>query len=440
MIRSTLPAGRRFHALWLLVLAAVCALELVTHSGARNPFLVSSRPASSVSELLPGDGYVTWVGTVPVLHDANGILTLTAMFLGSRGPEGSGILDRRAAYAYLSSLVVPWAGPYTGFLLLNWLFWWAAAAACFWFVRRRWGDVRLACATSFLVAAGNGFIFMAGVPMSYLAAYATFFLVLALSEWLGAFDERAGVRGWLLLGWAAGVASTIYFAHIPLLLFWWVYGLRRVPWRYLLAASVVTLAISATWEVYGQSVVGLGFTTDNSSAVGSSIAAWLTNLRRPPSDVLTYLRGGPVAGAAAIRGTLASAFPYPWWALAAIGFLASPPRDRSWALAFFMAGLLPAIVILSLIPLPRAAFYMYPAVYVMAARGALTLGDLVVRCLRLATSPDPEGVGRPARIHPVSLAVTVAALASVVFTSNLDLLGDTLLITRFHESMGASWR
>jgi hypothetical protein len=421
---SAFTTGDRRQALWLFVLGVVCAFELLTHAGARNPFLVSSRPVSSVNELLPGDGYVTWVGTVPVLHDSNGILTLTALFLGSRGPEGSGILDRRAAYAYLASLFVPWAGDYTGFLVLNWLFWWAAAAACFWFVRRRWGDTRLAGAASLLVATGNGFIFMAGVPMSYLAAYATFFLVLALSEWLGAFDGRAGLRGWLLLGWAAGVASTIYFAHIPLLLFWWVYGLRRVAWRHLVAASLVALAISTAWELCGRLAVGLEFTTDNSSAVGASIGAWLSNLRRPPSEVLTYLRGGPVAGAAAIRGTLASAFPYPWWALAAVGFAASPARDRSWALAFFMAGLLPAIVILSLIPLPRAAFYMYPAVYLMAARGALWLGDAVSRFSARA----------------VGVAVTAAALGVVVLTSNLDLLGDTLLITRFHESMGSAWR
>jgi hypothetical protein len=408
---------RRWSAAWLCLLGLVCALEIATHSGASSGFLASSRPVNSPNDLLPGEGYVTWVGSVPVLQDSIGFLTLGGMFLGERGPEGSGILDRRAAYAYLASLFIPWAGAYGGFLVVNWLFWWAASAAAYSFVRRRWRDTPLALVVSLLVAAGNGLIFMAGTPMSYCAAYATFLLVLALAERLDAFCPVPRLSAWLLLGWAGGVASTIYFAHIPLLLFWWVYGARRVPWRCLAAGSAVTLAISIGWELWGRGLVGLSFTTDNSAAVGDSVGAWLANVRRPWSDVLVYLRGGPLAGAAAIRGTLISAFPYPWWLLAAAGFVTSRDSDRAWALALVMAGLLPAIVILSLIPLPRAAFYMYPAVYVMAGRGALVLGRLT-------------------RLRWVAVA---AAAAVLILTGNLDLLGSDLLVTRFHHSAGAAW-
>src|SRR5688572_24065858 len=131
-------------ALWCTLLALICTIELVLHTGRRSGFLESSRPVHSINELLPGDGYVTWVGTVPVLHDADGILTLTTLFLGDRGPAATGILDRRAAYAYFASLFIPWAGAYPGFLLVNLLFWWAGAAATFWFVRARWGSERLA--------------------------------------------------------------------------------------------------------------------------------------------------------------------------------------------------------------------------------------------------------------------------------------------------------
>ena len=398
-------------ALWLALLAVLCTVQLVLHTGRRSSFLESSRPVHSINELLPGDGYVTWVGTVPVLHDADGILTLTTLFLGDRGPAATGILDRRAAYAYFASLFIPWAGAYPGFMLVNLLFWWAGAAATFWFVRARWGSDRLAIATSFLVATGNGFVFMAGVPMSYLPAYASLSLILAFGEWLGAFGTRPTLRAWLLLGWAAGLASTIYFAHIPLLIFWWVYGVRRVPWRYLAAGTAVVLGISLVWELVGRTLVGLEFTTDNSSAIDASLRGWLATVQRPWHELLVYLRGGPVAGAAAVRGTLLSAFPYPWWALAALGFWISPPPDRGWATALAMGGLVPAIVILALLPLPRGAYYMYPAVYLMAARGALRLG-------------------------PVAGA---AALALLALTSNLDLFGQHMLITRFHESMGSGW-
>ena len=398
-------------AVWCALLALICTAELVSHTGRRSGFLESSRPVHSVNTLLPGDGYVTWVGTVPVLHDADGLLTLTSLFLGERGPAATGILDRRAAYAYLASLMIPLAGSYPGFMLVNVLFWWAGAAATYWFVRRKWGSERLAMAVSFLVATGNGFIFMAGVPMSYLPAYASFALILALAERLGAFSARATLRAWLLLGWAAGVASTIYFAHIPLLIFWWVYAARRVPWRCLLAATAVVLGISAAWELVGRGLVGLEFTTDNSSAINASLRGWVSAAQRPLSELLVYVRGGPLAGAAAVRGTLLSAFPYPWWALAALGFIGSTPEDRSWALALIMAGLVPAIVILSLLPLPRGAYYMYPAVYFMAARGALRLGR----------------VGGP------------IALALLAMVSNMDLIGVHTFITRFHESMGAAW-
>ena len=398
-------------ARWCAFLALICTLELVTHTGRRSGFLESSRPVHSVNHLLPGDGYISWVGTVPVLHDADGLLTLTALFLGERGPEATGILDRRAAYAYLASLIVPLAGAYAGFMLVNALCWWAGAAATYWFVWRRWGDERLAVAVSLLVATGHGFIFMAGVPMSYLPAYASVALVLALGEWLRAFERGVTLRPWLLLGWAAGVASTIYFAHITLLIFWWVYGVRRVPLRCLLAATGLTLGISLAWEVVGRTLVGLEFTTDNTAVMDSSLRGWLSVMQRPFSELLVYLRGGPLAGAAAIRGTLLSAFPYPWWALAALGFIASPPPDRGWALGIVMSGLLPAILVLALLPLPRLAYYMYPAVYFMAARGALRLGRF----------------GGP------------AALVLLVVVSNLDLFGVHTLVTRFHESMGGAW-
>jgi hypothetical protein len=398
-------------ALWCALLALICTVELVTHTGRHNGFLESSRPVHSVNHLLPGNGYVSWVGTVPVLHDSDGLLTITSLFLGERSPEATGIKDRRAAYGYLASLAIPAVGAYPGFMLVNFLFWWAGAAAMYWFVRRRWGNESLAMAVSFLVATGNGFIFMAGVPMSYLPAYASVALVLALGEWLRAFDRGATLRSWALLGWAAGIASTLYFSHITLLIFWWVYGARRVPWRCLVTATGVALGISAAWEVWGKALVGLEFTTDNTAVMNDSFRGWLSIAQRPVSELLVYLRGGPVAGAAAIRGTLLSAFPYPWWALAALGFLFSPPRDRNWALGLVMSGLLPAILVLALLPLPRLAYYMYPAMMVLAARGALRLG------------PAPGAI----------------ALGGLALVSNLDVFGLHTLVTYFHESMGASW-
>jgi hypothetical protein len=410
---------------WLLVLALLCAAELLTHSGARNGFLISSQPQHSGFDTQAGDGYATYIGDVPVLLDSEGILKLTAFMAGQRGPEGTGILDRRAGYAYLATMTVPWAGPYAGYLLLNWAFWWAATAAMFWLVRTRWGDDALAMGASFLVATSQGFVFMAGVPMSYLPAYSMLVLLIALAERLGAFTQPR-LRTWLLLGWGAGVASTLYFTQYVVLFGWWLYGLRRVPWRYLLAASAVTFGIAIAWELWGGAVGGLGFQTDNSSAVNLAFSGWITRARESWLSLLTHLR------ASAIRGTLIGAFPYPWWVLAAIGFWRSSRADREWALAIAMGGLIPAILLLSLLPLPRAAFYMYPAMVVLAARGALAIGAGIRWVAARAAGGAP--VARYAAI-----ALTALALVAPAAVTNLDLLGQQWMNKNYHYSTVFGW-
>jgi hypothetical protein len=413
--------------LWLAALGVICLAGVLTHTGSRNGFLASSRPVySDYSGLadLPAEGYVSWLGSVPVLHDAESFIRLVALFLGQHGPEQTGFLDRRAGYAYLVALVVPWSGAYAGFLAANVLLWWASAAATFWLVRCRWGDTSLAWATSLLVAAGHGFVFMAGLPMSYVAAYAGMALLLALGERLEVFRAPRW-SAWLVLGWGAGVASTIYFTHVPIAIFWWVYGLRRVPWRYLAGATALAFAISFSWEVVGTSLVGLAFLTDNTAQVGEAIGRWLANVEAPWSAMADYFRGS------SIRGTLLGAFWYPWWLLAAVGFAASTRADREWALAVGIAGLVPALAILAMLPLPRIAYYMYPAVYVMAAKGALALGHLAARWFT-----GGAGVGAS---RPVALAVAAAALAGLCLASNVDLVGFELPNVWFHFSAGSRW-
>jgi len=417
--------GPREVRLWLVALAVLSAVELVVHTGARNGFLASSRPEHSGFDTYPAEGYVSWLGEVPVLLDAEGILKLGAFMLGTRASDGTGILDRRAGYAYLSTLTIPAAGAYPGYLVLNWFFWWAAAAALFWLVRQRWGDDALALGASFLVATAQGFVFMAGVPMSYLAAYSMLTLLLALAERLGAFTPRAGIGTWLWLGWGAGVASTLYFTQYVVLFSWWLYGLRRVPWRYLITATAVTFGISASWEFYGATLGGLGFATDNSSAVNAAFGGWASRLGSSWLGMLSYLR------IAAVKGTLIGAFPYPWWGLAAVGFWLSSREDREWALSLLMAGLIPAILLLALLPIPRAAFYMYPAMAVLAARGALCLGSQVTRGATAA------GLGRGSVAFGV--AATVIALALPAAVSSLDLLGTQWVNTNFHFSTAFGW-
>jgi hypothetical protein len=415
--------------LWLAFLGLVCLAETVTHTGARNPFLESSRPVYarlSGNDFLPADGYVSWIGHVPVLQDAESFVKQTALFLGQQGPQDSGFLDRRAAYSYFASLLVPWfrwdGGAYAAFVAVNVLFWWATAATMYWLVRRRTGDTAVALAASFLVAAGNGLVFMVGMPQSYLPAYASLVLIPALAEWLNAWHRPHRLGPWLLLGWAAGVAATVYFTHISLTVFWWVYGLRRVPWRYLLAATALAFGIGTLWELWGQQLVGLRFLTDNSSLVGAATDSWRKRLLTSWPGLVTGLRDLDSSG------TVLGAIPPVWWLLAAVGLAVSRKDDREWALAGIVAGLVPTLAMLTLLPLPRIAYFMYPAVYFLAAQGIVWLARACARLLAGASLPAPV-----ARLSAV--AVAVGALAGLALLGNADTFGYALGNAQFHYGL-----
>jgi hypothetical protein len=407
-------------------LGLICLAETLTHTGARNGYLESSRPQYSYlsgRSLLPAEGYVSWFGHVPVLQDAESSAKLAAFFLGQQGPRYTGFLDRRAAYSYLAALLLPptrWeGGAYAAFVAVNLAFWWAAAVAMYWLVRRRTGDTPVAIVASFLVATGNGLIFMVGVPQSYVPAYATLILLMALAEWLRVWHPPHRLGPWLLLGWGAGVASTFYFSHIASVVFWWVYGARRVPWRYLAAATALAFGIGALWELWGRSLAGLDFLTDNSSLVGSAAGGWLRQLRSSWPAIVEFARSATVAG------TVLGAFPLIWWALAGLGLLVGSPDDREWGVAGVMAGLVPALAVLGILALPRIAYFMLPGVTFLAALGVVWLGRATGRWL--ARTPLPRPAARAS-----GLALAAAAMALLALIGNADLLGDQSWNAQFH--------
>ena len=419
--------------LWILLLGAVCVAETVTHLGARNGFLESSRPlyaSYGAGEHLPADGYLTWVGNVPVLQDAESFLKLSAFFGGRLGPEATGFLDRRAAYGYLASLVLPWmpwdGGAYAAFVVINLAFWWGAAGAMFWLVRRRGGDVALAVVASLLVATGNGMTFMVGLPQSYVPAYAAVVFLLALAEWLGVWRPPHRPGPWLLLGWGAGVSATIYVSHVAIVLFWWLYGLRRVPWPLLLLATALAAGIGALWEVAGQGLVGLAFRTDNSGLASEAVRRW-TGL--PASDwgaVVDFARRQNVVS------VFWGAFPLPFWLLAALGLAVASRDEREWAVAVLLAGVLTTLAIMPMFGLPRIAYFAYPAVYFLTARGLLWLARW------LAALPG-GGSLHPARARAAELAATAALVGLLVLAANGDLLGNEGLNAAFHYGVGIEW-
>jgi hypothetical protein len=151
---------------------------------------------------------------------------------------------------------------------------------------------------------------------------------------------------------------------------------------------------------------------------------WLDAVTQPWPGWVTALR------AATIRGTLLGAFPYPWWVLAAIGFCAGTTADRRWALSLALAGLIPAVAVLSNLPMPRIAYYLYPAVTILAARGISLLGSAAGAAAR------PLG---PRASLGARGAVLAACVLTLAVTTNADLFGNQAFNSAFHRSLGFGW-
>ncbi|HEX2037225.1 MAG TPA: hypothetical protein VHS99_23860, partial [Chloroflexota bacterium] len=242
----------------------------------------------------------------------------------------------------------------------------------------------------------------------------------------------AGTR----VGWAAGAAGLIYFVHLPALLFLWLYRVSGVrpaggtatsgsvagaptPLRGLgvvAVATVVCLAIVSGWERYAAALLGLNFSGGNNDYAAEAVKNWLGVAGQGPVAVLNQLH------LASLRGILVGAFYYPWWLLAALGVATSPREARRWAVAVLLAAAVPAIAFSIRFQLPRLAYFMYPAVYLLAAQG------IEVMASRLA--------GRPGRRTWLVAALLVLALAAV---SNADLTGWQQLNVWFHYAQGNTW-
>ena len=82
--------------------------------------------------------------------------------------------------------------------------------------------------------------------------------------------------------------------------------------------------------------------------------------------------------------------------------------------------------------LPRIAYFSYPAVYFLAARGLLWLAR------RLAAIPS-GGSLHPARARAAELAAAVALVGLLVLAANGDLLGNEGLNAAFHYGVGIEW-
>ena len=194
--------------------------------------------------------------------------------------------------------------------------------------------------------------------------------------------------------------------------------------RSLVAVSAAAFAIVTAWQVIGETLLGLRFSGGNNDLAGGAIRIWLRIISEGGWSLRWQFHAG------SIRGLLVGAFYYPWWILAIIGIFASPRRSRTWALAILAGTLLPAIAFSPQFRLPRAAYFAFPAVYLLAGAAIYTISQMIATRVTSRDNHWRTAAGL------VACAAVIACLAAL---TNLDLTGDQTFNVWFHEAQENSW-
>ena len=398
------PVIRKRARIWLpaLLFVVLIGCQTVARTGDFGGFVDSTKPVRIDHIFATADGWVFFWDGIPVNRDAAGFLALSRFMQGQRGPEGTGIYDRRAGYSYLGALASLLMGHYRAFVALNALAWLGAALAMYWLAWRMLGNRLAAWTAGTLTATGQGFSFMVGTPVSTLLGFAGVALLLAFVEWVGLLRPPFRWRDWLHTGWLIAAVSLIYPVYLALLAFIWLYGLRRVSFVYLLGLGVVTLVLAQAWPAFGVAIVGLEFDTTNSALLGEALHSWWLALLRGPHAFLNTMRH--VASA----GTIYAAYPGAMLLVAAYGYLVAGPRVRRWALALCLATLLAALLFTIRFAIPRTAFFAFPAIYLLAAAG-------LAHVVQITTNWRSRG--------PLSVVVAMLGLLLLIAPSVAALVG-----------------
>ena len=355
---------RARHWLPVLLFTVLIGAQTVARTGDFAGFVDSTKPARIPSQTFTSaDGYVLFWDGIPVNSDAMSFLDLTRFLQGQRGPDNTGIYDLRAGYAYIGALASLLLGHYRSFVALNALAWLGSALAMYWLGGRLLRSRLAAWTAGTLTATGQGFSFMVGTPVSTLWGFASMAVILAFVEWAGLLRPPFRWRDWLHTGWLISVVSLVYPIHLVLLAFIWLYGLRRVPFVRLLVLGAVTLGLAQVWPIIGATVVGLQFDTTNSAQLTGALKDWWSALLLGAHGFLGEAR------LVASAGIFYAAFPAAMLPVAAYGYFVAGQRVRRWTLALCLPILLAALLFAIRHPIPRAAFFAYPAIYLLVAAG-----------------------------------------------------------------------
>jgi hypothetical protein len=401
--------------IWVLGLAvlAICSVETGLRLGAASPDTRFTLPQYSLGYFWDTPlGWTGLVSGVPVNKDSVQFASLAGFFRDEPAvpvPLEDNVYTRFGGYPLVGSVLAPLFGAYASFVLVNVVFWVAAALATYGLAVRFTGSTLVAVLAALLVSTAPAFEALAGQALPYVASYSLFVLSLLLFDRLRVFDRDTAARVAIGAGLAGGIGFLFYDLYM-LPAFVLVYGvLRRTPLRTLALLLVAMALPRLTWSVYWQ-LAHLASYSHNETHPIEALMAWF-DASRTGDTLISKLKAYVLLAA---HGALNIGAAFLFWPVALAAWelwLRRRSPEALWFVAVIVGGFAPALFMLSTWPhIPRWYGYGFPAVYILAAAAAVR----IAQWLSHATMANQAVVG-----------VAVVVLLPAIVLSNLDVLGAT---------------
>jgi hypothetical protein len=404
----------RRRTVWLVAVIAlvVCSLETGLRLGANSPDTRFTLPQFSLGYFW--DTPLGWTGVVdavPVNKDSVQFASLAGFFRDDPAvpvPPEDNVYVRFAGYSLIGSTLAPILGSYTSFVLVNVLFWVAAVLATYALGVRYTREPLAGLLAAVLVATAPAFEALAGQALPYVASYSLFVLSLLLFDQTRLFERDTPARTAVAVGLISGIGFVFYDLFM-LPAFVVAYGvLRRMPLRNMLLVLAAMLVPRLAWSAYWQ-LAQLASYSQNETHPLEALLAWIDpartgqGLSRLKAYAFLAAHGALNVGAVFLFWPVLLASAELWW------------RRRSpealWFVAVAIAGFAPAFFMLSTWPhIPRWYAYGFPAVYILAAAGAVRIA---------------RWLARDSSARWLTVALAIALILPAVVLSNLDVVGVT---------------